>query len=434
MNNNCNDEVTTVDLNQVGLSAGNELNLYEYIDKDHVWGLNLAIPESARQVIKPWNERNSMVVYVESLVDDQFIINVPFTCPCRIKSILLKPGRGDLAPQRCRAYVNRFDEVEATSAPEAPSLPPPPRTSLAGNLSRLTVSASAFAPSSSTEQRPAPEQQHYVSSSSSSNRAGSVGVPGTGKPQADFALLDGGGLSEYPSDTPALETGQLFYLGFRGTPLVLKKTEQADFDVSAAFELTNWYIRFKRRRLKGEGGQEDWLTSLDCLFETLFTLCRTTDASDKNDYRSLHFLSFPSVREDYIDEVILRRFSALQSVTELVRTLRERNVLALRVPLKELVGFHSDQESLDDVQSLSTYITEEPNVHDLVLSTDEKRCGVGFKISADWPTLGRKLRKDLAGREKVSLEDAKAYLGTLWEFRYLFMYLRSSGREVGQAQ
>ncbi|CAD7059958.1 unnamed protein product, partial [Tilletia caries] len=158
------------------------------------------------------------------------------------------------------------------------------------------------------------------------------------------------------------------------------------------------------------------------------------DASDKNDYRSLHFLSFPSVREDYIDEVILRRFSALQSVTELVRTLRERNVLALRVPLKELVGFHSDQESLDDVQSLSTYITEELNVRDLVLSTDEKRCGVGFKISADWPTLGRKLRKDLAGREKVSLEDAKAYLGTLWEFRYLFMYLRSSGREVGQAQ
>ncbi|CAD6983926.1 unnamed protein product, partial [Tilletia controversa] len=90
-------------------------------------------------------------------------------------------------------------------------------------------------------------------------------------------------------------------------------------------------------------------------------------------------------------------------------------------PLKELVGFHSDQESLDDVQNLSTYITEELNVHDLVLSTEEKRCGVGFKISADWPTLGRKLRKDLAGREKVSSEDAKAYLETLWEFRYLFM-------------
>ncbi|KAE8206902.1 hypothetical protein CF319_g9634, partial [Tilletia indica] len=154
-------------------------------------------------------------------------------------------------------------------------------------------------------------------------------------------------------------------------------------------ELTNWYIRFNRRRLKGEGGKDDWLTALNSLFETLFTLCRTTSSftpflteniyqglrpflppqeeSDKNDYRSLHFLSFPTVREDYIDEVILRRFSALQSVTELVRTLRERNLLPLRVPLKELVVFHSNQESLDDVQTLSSYITEELNVRDLVL-------------------------------------------------------------------
>ncbi|KAE8244379.1 hypothetical protein A4X13_0g6635, partial [Tilletia indica] len=67
-------------------------------------------------------------------------------------------------------------------------------------------------------------------------------------------------------------------------------------------------------------------------------------------------------------------------------------------------------------QTLSSYITEELNVRDLVLSTDEKRCGVGFKVSADWPTLGRKLRKDLgkvrAGLEKVSSDDAKAYMDT----------------------
>ncbi|CAD6973155.1 unnamed protein product [Tilletia controversa] len=196
-------------------------------------------------------------------------------------------------------------------------------------------------------------------------------------------------------------------------------------------ELTNWYIRFDRRRLKGEGGQEDWLTALNCLFETLFTLCRTTPASlpagagrvgqERLPVAALPLPFVPECAGGLHYEIILRRFSALQSVTELVRTLRERNVLALRVPLKELVGFHSDQESLDDVQNLSTYITEELNVHDLVLSTEEKRCGVGFKISADWPTLGRKLRKDLAGREKVSSEDAKAYLETLWEFRYLFM-------------
>ena len=40
-------------------------------------------------------------------------------------------------------------------------------------------------------------------------------------------------------------------------------------------ELTNWYIRFNRKRLKGEDGREDTLAALNTLFETLFTLCRT---------------------------------------------------------------------------------------------------------------------------------------------------------------
>lgn len=40
-------------------------------------------------------------------------------------------------------------------------------------------------------------------------------------------------------------------------------------------ELTNWYIRFNRKRLKGEDGLEDTVAALNTLFETLFTLCRT---------------------------------------------------------------------------------------------------------------------------------------------------------------
>ncbi|KAI9620495.1 hypothetical protein H4Q26_013707 [Puccinia striiformis f. sp. tritici PST-130] len=40
-------------------------------------------------------------------------------------------------------------------------------------------------------------------------------------------------------------------------------------------ELTNWYIRFNRRRLKGENGPEDAVIALNTLFETLFTLCCT---------------------------------------------------------------------------------------------------------------------------------------------------------------
>ncbi len=39
-------------------------------------------------------------------------------------------------------------------------------------------------------------------------------------------------------------------------------------------ELTNWYIRFNRKRLKGENGLEDARAALQTLFEVLFTLSK----------------------------------------------------------------------------------------------------------------------------------------------------------------
>jgi len=205
-------------------------------------------------------------------------------------------------------------------------------------------------------------------------------------------------------------------------------------------ELTNWYIRFNRRRLKGENGPEDTISALNSLFETLYTLCLTmssftpfitenlyqglrkfmppSSSADPNaeDRRSVHFLLFPSVKEEYLDPVIQRRFSALQSVIELGRALREKNNLPLRVPLRELTVFHSDAQYLDDVRSLSSYIEEELNVRDLVLSSDEVKCGVCFKLLADWPTLGRKLRKDMGkvkkGLDQVTSAQAKEYMMT----------------------
>lgn len=201
-------------------------------------------------------------------------------------------------------------------------------------------------------------------------------------------------------------------------------------------ELTNWYIRFNRKRLKGENGPEDTISALNALFGTLLTLCLTmspftpfitenlyqglrkympADAVE-GDARSVHFLAFPSVKTEYFDPVIQRRFSALQSVIELGRALREKNNLPLRVPLRELTVFHSDPQYLEDVRSLGTYIEEELNVRELVLSSDEAKCGVCFKLLADWPTLGRKLRKDMGkvkkGLDNVTSAQAKEYMMT----------------------
>jgi len=203
-------------------------------------------------------------------------------------------------------------------------------------------------------------------------------------------------------------------------------------------ELTNWYIRFNRRRLKGENGPQDTVAALNTLFATLLTVCCTTSSFTpflaENlyqglrkflpdgalgagvDYRSVHFLPYPAVRDEFLDPVIQRRFHALQCVIELGRAMREKKNLALRVPLKELVVFHSDAQYLDDVRSLASYVTEELNVRDLTLTQDEERCGVRFRLLADWPTLGRKLRKDMGkvkkGLDGVTSAQAKEYMRT----------------------
>lgn len=187
---------------------------------------------------------------------------------------------------------------------------------------------------------------------------------------------------------------------------------------------TNWYIRFNRKRLKGELGLDDTLHALNTLFEVLFTLTRglapfTPFLTDKiyllllpfipeelqgEDPRSVHFLPFPDVREELFDTEIERRVSRMQRVIELARVSRERRAVGLKTPLKSLIVIHADPVYLEDVRSLEGYITEELNVRDLILSSDEAKFNVQYSVSADWPVLGKKLKKDVQ-RVKKALPD-----------------------------
>lgn len=82
----------TADSIASSLAGPDIANLYGVIDKDNVYGLNLAVPEDARAVIKPWDERDDTAKFADSGVDDQLIIHIPFTQNVRIKSVILKLG------------------------------------------------------------------------------------------------------------------------------------------------------------------------------------------------------------------------------------------------------------------------------------------------------------------------------------------------------
>jgi isoleucyl-tRNA synthetase len=101
------------------------------------------------------------------------------------------------------------------------------------------------------------------------------------------------------------------------------------------------------------------------------------------------------MRSEYFDPVIERQVQRLKAVIELGRIIRDRKTLPIKVPLKELVLFHHDPEYLEDVKSLESYVTAELNVVNVRYTSDEAEVGIKYKASADWPTLGKKLRKDI---------------------------------------
>lgn len=82
--------------------------------------------------------------------------------------------------------------------------------------------------------------------------------------------------------------------------------------------------------------------------------------------------------------------------------------------MRELLVFHPDEQYLDDVRPLQRYLQSELNVRDVIFSSDEARSGVKYKATADWPVLGRKLRKDINrvknGLPLLSSDDVKGYI------------------------
>ncbi|OLY82540.1 Isoleucine-tRNA ligase, cytoplasmic [Smittium mucronatum] len=192
--------------------------------------------------------------------------------------------------------------------------------------------------------------------------------------------------------------------------------------------LTNWYVRFNRKRLKGEDGVDSTIASLSTLFSVLLDMCRILapftpfitehiyqslkpfihqkmlDEMGATDSRSLHFLPFPEVQEEYNDPSIVRAVTRMQSVIELGRCIREKNTLSLKTPLNELVVIHDDPQYLEDVGLLSKYVTDELNIRKLTLSSNDDAYGIVYKAEADFKKLGIRLRADMP-RVKKALPD-----------------------------
>mmetsp|Transcript_17506 Transcript_17506/g.29785 ORF Transcript_17506/g.29785 Transcript_17506/m.29785 type:complete len:1080 (-) Transcript_17506:88-3327(-) len=174
-------------------------------------------------------------------------------------------------------------------------------------------------------------------------------------------------------------------------------------------QLTNWYVRLNRNRLRGNTDcSNDHLTALNTLFEVLLTTTKTlapfTPFFTEHVYQNLrkclpesedsvHFTEYPKPNLDAVNEEIEASVSIMQSIIELGRCARERRKIAHRQPLDEILVFLQNSEDERKLAPVMQYLYDELNVKRIVFSNDTSL--LSYVPSPVFTVLGKKLGKQM---------------------------------------
>ncbi|DBA03205.1 TPA: hypothetical protein N0F65_003925 [Lagenidium giganteum] len=187
-------------------------------------------------------------------------------------------------------------------------------------------------------------------------------------------------------------------------------------------QLTKWYVRLNRPRLKGSISNEDAFVALSALYEVLYTLAKlmapftpffseymyqflrqfhpdvvnnTQGLPEDADgvSKSVHFLMIPDFDASRLDDSVELRMKNLQCVIEMGRVVRERRTISLKNPVKKVLVVSNNKETLDGLEGLKSYLHDELNMRDLEFSTNEKEWCV-LRAEANNKILGKRLGKE----------------------------------------
>eukprot|EP00887_Chlorella_sp_A99_P005236 scaffold1.g5236.t1 len=214
--------------------------------------------------------------------------------------------------------------------------------------------------------------------------------------------------------------------------------------------LTNIYVRYNRKRLKGRGSEEDCAMALTALYDVLLTVMSPftpffTESLYQNLRRclpagaapaSVHYCEMPPAAAAHPgDEQIERSVDRMQRVIELSRNIRERHGRSVKVPVRELIVVHPDADFLADIAGkwtislwfglttllklgstspLAEYVREEVNCRELSTCADPARYAT-VRAEPEWGVLGKRLGQAMGlvakGVKELTMEQILAYEG-----------------------
>jgi len=193
-------------------------------------------------------------------------------------------------------------------------------------------------------------------------------------------------------------------------------------------QLTNWYVRLNRDRLKGmESDDNDTEVGLQVLYDVLldvtrimapftpfiteffyqhlrklqpsYSLSHSGGGSSNPIYPgksdSIHFLSLPTFDESRLNEESVESMQTLQAIVELGRNAREKRNISLKTPVKSVVVILRNANSYvieSLIGPLKNYILSELNAWDFtIVSKADEQHWVTLSLTPDFSLLGKKL-------------------------------------------
>lgn len=190
-------------------------------------------------------------------------------------------------------------------------------------------------------------------------------------------------------------------------------------------QLTNWYVRLNRRRIKGEYGIRECQDSLNTLFDILMSMTKMMapftpyltefmfqrlvkfERGPSKEAPSVHYEMMPKVVPARISRDIESRVSLMQRIIDLGRVLRDRKTIPIKYPLSEIVVLmttHDEKAIRGELQAFEVFIQSELNVRRIVYTNDKSKFGVRVVCMPDHKVLGVKHKANY----KALVEKVKA--------------------------
>ncbi|MEO8210506.1 MAG: isoleucine--tRNA ligase [bacterium] len=176
-------------------------------------------------------------------------------------------------------------------------------------------------------------------------------------------------------------------------------------------ELSNWYVRRNRKRLRNPENDHDKLSGYQTLYEVIIELLKmiapvSPFLTDKlymtltDSEESVHLSEFSAPEVSLINSELEHEMKLAQDIVYLVRSLRVKNNLKVRQPLRQILVPVLNNDDKQRIMNVKEIILSEVNIKELNIIEGDSDIIVK-KAKPNFKSIGPKFGKDVKTVQKI---------------------------------